>query len=46
VSDDIVGIVNTSIQTIYLVLTTLKIHEWPECVTYIYICAISFHQSQ
>jgi hypothetical protein len=33
VSDNIVGIVNASVQTMHLVLTTLKIHEWLEHVS-------------
>ena len=39
VSDDIV--VNSSVRTMHLVLTTLKIHEWPEHVSDYY--AIKLH---
>jgi putative flippase GtrA len=41
VSDDIVGIVNASVQTMHLVLTILKVHEWPEHVSDYY--AIKLH---
>jgi hypothetical protein len=41
VSDDIVDMVNASLQTMHLVLITLKIIEWPEHVSDYY--AIKLH---